>query len=85
MNLIDTFSVSTRRIASQGLDIFVAVEIGNTLVDGMIRRTACREEVVDFAYVDACGSTVWLLPILGKVTGTPKLFVKIRGAVICSD
>ena len=39
--------------------------------------------MVDFAYIDTCGSTIWLLPIFGKVTGTLKLSVKIRGAVIC--
>ena len=85
MNLVDTFPVSTGCVASEGLDMFVAVEIGDTFLDGMTRSTACGQEVVDFAYVDACGSTIWLLPILGKVTGTPKLFVKIRGAVICGD
>ena len=83
MNLVNTFSVSTGRSAGDGFDIFVAVDIGDTLVDGMTRRTACREMVVNFAYVDACGSTIWLLLILGKVTGTPKVFVKIRGAVVC--
>ena len=83
MNLINTFPVSTGRGAGDDLDIFVAVEIGDTLVDGPTRRTACREEVVDFAHVDGCWSTIWLLPILGKVAGALKLFVKIRGAVIC--
>ena len=79
MNLINTFPVSTGRGAGDGLDIFVAIEIGDTLVDG---RTAWGD-MVDFAYVDGCGSTIWLLPILGKVAGAPKLFVKIRGAVVC--
>ena len=65
--------------------MFVAVEIGDTLVDGRTRRTAFGEKVVDFAYVDTCGLIIWLLPIFGKVTGAPKLFVKIRGAVICGD
>ena len=85
MNLVDAFPVYTGCVASEGLDIFVAVEIGDTLVDGMTRRTACGEEVIDFAYVDTCGLTIWLLPIFGKVTGASKLFVKIRGAVICGE
>ena len=41
--------------------------------------------MVDFAYVDTYGSTIWLLPILGKVTGTLKLSVKVRSAVVCGD
>ena len=71
--------------AGEGLDMFVTVEIGDTFVDGMTQRTAGGEDVVDFAYVDTCGSTIWLLPILGKVTDTLKLFVKVRGAVVCGD
>ena len=39
--------------------------------------------MVDFAYVDACGSVVWLLPVFRQMTGTFELFVKIHGAVIC--
>ena len=43
MNLVDTFPVSTGRSAGEGLDMFVAVEIRDTFVDGMTRRTACGE------------------------------------------
>ena len=85
MNLVDAFSVSTGRGAGERLDLFVAVEIGDTLVGGKARRTACGEKVIDFAYVDTCGFTTWLLPIFGKVTSTPKLFVEIYSAVICGD
>ena len=85
MNLVNAFPVSTGRVASEGLDLFVAVEIGDTLVGGKARRTTFREKVIDFAYVDTCGFTTWLLPIFGKVAGTPKLSVKIRSAVICGD
>ena len=37
----------------------------------------------DFAYIDACGSAIGLLPVLGQMTGTLELFVKVRGAVVC--
>ena len=42
--------------------------------------------MIDFAYVDNYGSTIWLLPTPGNETGgTLKLFVKIYGAVVCGD
>ena len=85
MNLVNAFSVSTGRGAGERLDNFVPVQIGDTLVDGGTRRTALTEKMVDFAYVDTFGLIVWLLPIFGKVTGAPKLFVKIHGAVVCGD
>ena len=39
--------------------------------------------MVDFAYIDACGSAVGLLPVPGEVTSAFELFVKIYGAVVC--
>ena len=39
--------------------------------------------MVDFEYVDACGSIVRLLPVSGEMAGTLELFVEIYGAVVC--
>lgn len=77
MDLINTFPVLTDRRVGNRLDIYITIEIRDILVGFTPRR------MVDFAYVDARGSAVWLLPVPGEMTGTFELFVKIYGAVVC--